>query len=176
MNLPAFETSNVRWFANIDKWLERTGYSTHTTYLIDRIQFQSFSKALDKAKIAELHTKNGLSAAQIAKQLGCSKTLIITTLKRLGVLQKKCGAQTRGKNYRNATPPYGFLVVDGKLASHPAEMKICRLIVDLVERRGLTCVEAARALEAKGLKGRNGLVKWHNYTVSRIFARWKGKL
>jgi hypothetical protein len=86
------------------------------------------------------------------------------------------GSQSVPTNYRRAIAPYGFRIIDGRLASNPSEMKICRLIVDLVDRRGLTCVQAAQVLEAKGLKGRNGLVKWHNYTVSRIFARWKGKL
>ena len=156
--------------------VERTGCSTHTSYLVDEIEFQPLSKVVDRAKIAELHAKDGLSCAQIAEQLGCSKTLVITTLKRMRLLQPMQGSQTKVSNYRNNVPPYGFRVVDGSLVTNLSEIKICRMIVDFVERRGLTCVQAAQALEAKRVKGRNGLVKWHNYTVSRIFARWKGKL
>jgi hypothetical protein len=154
----------------------RAGRRTYHIHLTETIHFQSFSKALDKAQIAEFHTKHTLSTSQIADKLGCSKTFVITTLKRLKLLRPMKGSQSVPTNYRRAIAPYGFRIIDGRLASNPSEMKICRLIVDLVDRRGLTCVQAAQVLEAKGLKGRNGLVKWHNYTVSRIFARWKGKL
>jgi transposase len=120
--------------------------------------------------------KDGLSCAQIAEQMDCSKTLVITTLKRLGVLQAKKGSRTKPENYRSRVAPYGFRVVDGKLVSSRSEMKICRLVVELVERRGLNLRQAAKVLEAKGLKGMSGLRSWHKETIGRIYARWKGKL
>ena len=156
--------------------VDRAEYRTHTSYLTEIIQFQAFSKALNKSQIADLHTKDALSAAQIAERLGCSKTFVITTLKRLKVLRPMKGSQSVPTNYRRAIAPYGFRLVDGKLAPERTEMKICRLIVDLIDRRGLTCVQAAQVLEGRGLKGRNGRPVWHNTTVSRIHARWKGKL
>jgi hypothetical protein len=156
--------------------VDRSERRTHHIYLTEIIQFQAFSKALDKAQIARLHTKDALSSAQIARRLGCSKTFVITTLKRLKLLRPMKESQSNPKNYRRAIAPYGFRIVDGKLAPSRPEMKVCRLIVDLMDRRGLTSVQAAQFLEGRGLKGRNGRPSWHNTTVSRIYARWKGKL
>ena len=154
----------------------QSGRRTHHIYLTEIIHFQPLSKALNKAKIVDFHVKDGLSGSQIAEKLGCSKTLIITTLKRLGMLRSMKGSQSVPTNYRRAIAPYGFRIVDGRLATNRPEIKVCRLIVELIDRRGSTYSEVAGVLESKRIKGREGRSTWHTTTVSRIYARWKGKL
>jgi hypothetical protein len=172
-------------FSNLTKYsgkkkreelVDRSGHSQHRDHLTETLTFQGSSRAIDTSQIAALYIKDRLSTPQIAEKLACSKSFVITTLKRQGLLRCKSAAQTDPTNYRNPAPPYGYRVADGKLTPHPAEMKICRLIVSLIDDRGHNYLQAAQHLLQKQVKNRRGQVVWHHYTVSRIYARWKGKL
>ena len=55
-------------------------------------------------------------------------------------------------------------------------MKICRLVIELIEREGRTHSEVARELTRRGLKTRTGKVKWDSKSIFNIFKRWKDKL
>jgi hypothetical protein len=69
----------------------------------------------------------------------------------------------------------GYRVVEGKVLTHPAELRVCRLIVDLVARQSMNYLTVSQYLTAKGVRNRRGTSVWHNYTVCRIYVRWKGK-
>src|SRR5438876_1086597 len=110
----------------------------------------------DPSLITSFYIKERYSCAQIAKQLGCSKTSVITALKRRGLLRKRKGAQTNPQNYLNSSPPYGYRALEGKLSPNPSELQVCRLIVDWVDRRGLNYLQTAQCLAEKGYKTRKG--------------------
>ncbi len=55
-------------------------------------------------------------------------------------------------------------------------MKICRLVVEFIEREGRNHSEVARELARRSLKTRTGKTKWDSKTIFNIFNRWKGKL
>jgi hypothetical protein len=126
--------------------------------------------------MASLYVDQRLSSVQIAARIGCSKSYVLLNLKRLGLLRKKGEALTNPENYRNPVPPNGCRVADGKLTTHQAEIKVCRMIVDLIDRQGFNYLKTAQYLSKKGIKNRRGAPLWHHYTVSRIYLRWKGKL
>ena len=73
-------------------------------------------------------------------------------------------------------PPYGYSVQNGKLVANKSELKVCRLVVELVERNGLQQNAVARELSKRGLKNRAGKTEWNSKTVFNIYKRWKGKL
>jgi len=157
--------------------VEGAAHPANPSYLNETIQFQASARTFSLLEITSLYTEKRLSTPQIAERLGCSKSYVITTLKRAGLLRKKGPAQTDPKNYRNPIAPYGFRVnPDGQLVTYPAELKVCRLIVDLVDRQGKNFLGASQYLTRKGIKNRRGLTVWHHYTVSRIYRRWQGKL
>jgi hypothetical protein len=138
-------------------------------YIIDHVTFDCGPKPIDRNLMEDLYREKNLSTAQVAKELGCSKTLVITTLKRMGYLRPVRGSQTSLTNYRHRVPPYGFRVTKGRLHTYRKELKLCRLIVELVGRRGMSFKNTALHLEKNGFRSRKEEVKWHNYTVSRIF-------
>ncbi len=156
--------------------VELIEHGTHQGYLVDTIQFQAPTRTLDPRLIVSLYAEKGLSTFQVAQQLGCSKSFVITTLKRNGLLRQGARTQTDPENYRNAAPPFGYRVSQGKLVPNSVELKICRKIVDLINRQGWTYLRVAQLLCEKGIKNRHGTPVWHHYTVSRIYKRWKGKV
>ena len=156
--------------------VDHAAHSAYPGYLSETIQFQAPANTRDTREIASLHLDSHLSTAQIAERVGCSKAYVILILKRAGLLRPKTKAQTNPLNYRNPVAPYGYRLVDGKLAPDSKELKVCRLIVDLMARQGFSSLKTAQYLTQKGAKNRRGASKWHNYTVSRIYARWKGRL
>lgn len=150
--------------------------TAYPTYLTETIHFQAPISTLDPREIASLYVDKRLSSAQIAAQFGCSKSFVLLNLKRLGLLRKKGEAQTDPANYRSTSVPFGHRVVDGKLTTHSAEIKVCRIIIEMIDRQGLNYLKTAQALSQKGIKNRRGGAQWHHYTVSQIYRRWKGKL
>jgi hypothetical protein len=50
-------------------------------------------------------------------------------------------------------------------------MKICRLVIELIEREGRNHSEVARELTRRGSRSRTGKVKWDSKTISNILVR-----
>lgn len=73
-------------------------------------------------------------------------------------------------------PPYGFAVRVGKLVPNRQEMKVCRLVVELVARKSETHTNVARELSRRGFKNRAGSIHWDSKTIFNIFKRWKDKI
>lgn len=157
--------------------VDQPEYGANTGYLVDSINITFNVKLLNFDDIKGLFLDKGLSAAQLAKKYGVSKTVILEGLHKIGVKVGGGGERmTNPQNYRCKNPPYGFLVKDGKLVPNKREMKVCRLIVELIDRRGFSSTATARELEAKGFKTRGGSDNWDHSAVRRIFERWQGKL
>lgn len=149
---------------------------TNTCYLIDFIKINVNSKTLNLEEIKELFVQNRLSASQIGRRFGVAKSVILKLLNEAGVRVGKVGRSTDPKNYRNNSPPYGYMIRDGKLAPNKSEMKICRIVVELRGRRGYSTTQVVNELEKLGYKNRKGNTVWNTATVINIFERWNGKI
>lgn len=162
----------------------RSGYfvrqperGTNTTYLVDFIKICLAAKLLDPHEIRRLYVEEGLSTVQIAKRFHVSRVTIAYRLKSVGVqVQPNFIRSKDPKNYRLRVPPYGYLIRNGALAINKKEIKICRFVVELIERKGLQQNSVARELSKRGFKNRAGKKEWNSKTVFNIYKRWKGKL
>ncbi len=160
-----------------EELVDQAEISKNQSYLIDSIQIQVSSKLLDITEIKRLFLEERLSAAQIARRYDVVKSVILGLLHRSGVrLNTKIGRSNNPENYRNHSPPYGYQVKDGKLVINKAELKACRLIVDLRDRKGYSTSDIAAEIEKRGFKNRNGKTVWNSNTILKIYKRWKNKL
>ena len=157
--------------------VDQAEIGTNQSYLIDSIRLSVSPKLLNQAEICNLFVEKRQSAAQIARRFDTSKPVILGILHRAGVrLGTKAGRSVDPENYRNNSPPYGYVVKDGKLVPNKQELRVCRAIVDLRGRRRMSLSEVARELEKKGFKNRNGRSVWNPQTILNIFKRWNGKI
>ncbi len=159
------------------KMVDLSVHGTNTSYLFDFIQICFKTQLLNPAEIRHFYLKEGLSAAQIADRYGVSKSVIIGWVNRLGIGAKTSeGRMTNPNNFRHHNPPYGYKVKDNKLVLNKAEIKFCRVVVELMARKKAGARETARELTKRGFKNRQGEVKWGHLVVQQIFKRWKNKL
>jgi hypothetical protein len=122
--------------------------------------------------------KDGLSASQIAGELGISKTAVLEKLHTLGIRNVASTGERmiNPKNYRAPVVPYGYRNIDGQLAANKKEVRICRLVVRLINDQRLSLQGVARELMQKNIKNRNGNVWWDHSMVRGIYRRWNGKI
>ena len=59
------------------------------------------------------------------------------------MIHKDSERMTNPKNYRASVVPYGYRKVDGQLVTNKKEMRICRLVVQLVDGEELSLHGAA---------------------------------
>jgi transposase len=155
--------------------VERPAQGTNTALIFDPIPFLVKPHKQKPQVYRDLYLKKGLSAAQIAERLGCARTTVLERLRRQGI-RKSGGRMTNPDNYRLHEPPYGFSKVGGRLVPNKAEMRICRLIVELRERQGLSALSVSKELQKRGVSNRRGSATWSHHSVIRIFNRWKEKI
>lgn len=160
----------------MERLVDQPECGTNTCYLIDFIKINVNSKTLNLEEIKELFVQKRLSASQIGRRFGVAKSIILKLLNEAGVRIGKVGRSTDPKNYRNNSPPYGYMIRDRKLVLNKAEMKICRMVVELRSRRGYSTTQVAKELERLGYKNRKGNTVWNTATVLNIFERWNGKI
>lgn len=152
-------------------------YGTNYAYFVDFIQVCLSAKLLNSKEIGRPYLEEKLSLNQIASKFKVSRSAIKSRLWGLGInIDDVKQALTNPENYRYNTPPYGFQIRDGKLLPNRLEMKICRFVIELIEREGRNHSEVARELTRRRLKTRAGKVKWDSKTIFNIFKRWKNKL
>ncbi len=157
--------------------VDQPEYGTNRTYFIDSIEFYPKVKLLNLDKISDFYLNQGRSASQIARHFGVSKTSVLTLLHRKGIrLGTGQGRLTNPKNYRHHVAPFGYGVRDGRLAVNRKELRVCRSIVILADKKGLKVSEIVRELEKLGFKNRAGNSKWDHKAVKKIYERWKDKL
>ncbi len=151
-------------------------YGKNAPYIVDFIEICLKVKLLDLAKIRDMYVVNGLSASQIASHFRVSRASIFTRLHSLGIRNGDGGRAANPDNYRQSVAPYGYCVKDGKLLPSKSEVRICRLVVDLIERQNKTHSEVARELSRLGYKNRAGKKEWNSKTIFNIYNRWKNKI
>lgn len=155
--------------------MDQAGQRTNTLVLPDFIEFLVKPARRKPAFFRDLYLIEGLSAAQIAERVGLSKTAVLERLRAQGV-RNLPDRKASPNNYRLHEPPYGYSKIDGRLLVNRAELKVCRLVVELRERHKRSYKDIGVALELKGYKGRTEKRNWSHSTVARIYKRWKGKL
>jgi hypothetical protein len=149
---------------------------TNTSYLIDFLEITFSAKLLDVEKIREFYLA-GQSYAQIARKFGVAKPVIISRLGGLEIPKSnRENRVTNPQNYRCRVPPYGYAIRDGKLVPNKRELRICRLVVELMGRQGKGLSETVRELESRQFLTREGKKYWDHSSVRNIFNRWKDKI
>ena len=125
-----------------------------------------------------MYLREDLSASQISDKLGISKTAVLDRLHTLGIRNVASIGErmTNPKNYRASVAPYGYRIADGQLVANKKEVRISRLIVQLINEQELSLMGAARELMQRNIKNRNGNVWWDHSMVRGIFKRWNGKV
>jgi hypothetical protein len=157
--------------------VDQPEYGTNRLYLIDFIPLRFNFKDFDFDKIKHQFLEKHQTAAQIASEYDVSKSVILGILRRAGAeLGTKVGRSTHPENYRNHCPPYGYKIRNGRLVPNKSELKVCRAVVELRGRRGLSTTAVGRELEMRGYKNRAGRTIWNSNTILNIFKRWNGKL
>lgn len=151
-------------------------YGKNRPYVADFIKITLSAKLLNPDAIQALYVQKGLSAAQIARQHGVAKSVILARLGDLGIRSGAGTRQTNPENYRCRIAPYGHSIQAGRLVLNKSELRICRLVVNLIRTQKLSANAAAKELSSRGIKGRSGLPKWDHSTILSIYKRWKEKL
>lgn len=139
----------------------------------DFIRISVSNSSLVSEKCIELYA-SGLSFAEIAQEVGRSKSTVISHVKKHLKSKRpesKFSAEVvrRNRRKRSSIPPYGFLFLEGKKVGDPKEQFVIRKIVEL-RKLGCGPCSIARELNALGIKSR-GQCKWHHGTVSAIIRR-----
>ena len=83
---------------------------------------------------------------------------------------------TNPQNYRASVVPYGYRNANGQLVSCKKEVRICRLVVRLINEQRLSLMGTARELMARKIKNRNDNVWWDHSMIRGIYQRWNGKI
>ena len=65
--------------------VDQAGCRTNPAYLVDLIKYFTIPKQVDIEQIRDFYLKHGLTARQIAVQLGVSRTFILSKLHSLGI-------------------------------------------------------------------------------------------
>ena len=157
--------------------VEQSEYGTNTPFFIDHLKITLSAKLLNPQEIQVLYTEKGLSAAQIARRLRVSKTVILARLHALGIRDDANPKRyTSPDNYRCPIPPFGYSVEDGRLVTNKAELRVCHAIVELIQRNGLSSTATAKELSRRKLKNRAGSTNWSHGSVLAIYRRWQSKL
>ncbi len=146
-------------------------------YYFDIIEHSISPYNISAAYISILYLEEKLSISQIAEKLGVSKSLIT---KRLHSLNIKRGTKKKPinnpKNYLAPNCPYGYRVVKLQLLPFQKEIKVCRLILRLINEEKLSYRATARKLVDMKIKNRKGEISWGHEVISSIYRRWNGKL
>jgi hypothetical protein len=157
--------------------VDQPEYGTNQAYLVDIIEITLSAKLLNNDQIREFYVQKGFSAAQTARHFGVAKSLILVRLHELGIREGAASRRsTNPDNYRCRVPPYGYAIRDGKLVPCKAELRICRQVVTLIRRSGLSANAVARELSRQGVKSRSGRAHWDHSAIISIYKRWKDKL
>lgn len=109
-------------------------FGKSSPYYVDFIQIFLAVKFINNDEIRVLYQEKGQTTNQIASRFKVSRSVIICRLRELGINEGQTNARsTNPKNYRCRIPPYGFALSAGQLIPNRLEMKICRLVVQMVQ-------------------------------------------
>jgi len=172
----SFEIQLKLGFAD-SKLVDQPEYGKNTTYLVDFIRITFATKLLNVEEIRRLYTAEGLSTYQIARRFRVAKSVIVSRLHDVGIRPGHgFNRSNNPENYRCRVPPYGFVIKEGRLVPCRSELRICRLVVELMGRKQWSANATARELGIKNYKNRSGSTRWDHSSVIAIFKKWNGKL
>lgn len=155
--------------------MEETRRRANQQQVSDFIRFVAIPKAVDPTKIKQLYVESGLTASQIAEQVGLSRPAVLARLHQMGIRKTQDKGQAPD-NYRfTQRIPFGKRLVAGRLIDDRKDLKTARYIVELRQRQSLPWNEVVRKLNLQGYKTKKGL-PWKIGTVRMVFERWQGKL
>ncbi len=161
----------------LSKLVDQTRIGKNTNYLVDFIEIIFSAKLLDVEEIRRLYVEEGLSTPQIARRFGVAKSVIVSRLHDVGIKPGRGVTRSNNpENYRCRVAPFGFSIRDGRLVPNRSELRICRLVVELMGRKKWSANATAKELGTKGYKNRSGSTRWDHSSVIGIFKKWNGKL
>ncbi len=127
---------------------------------------------MDARSVVRLY-QEGLSAQQVADNIGISKQAVLARLRRFGVRNGQRGRTL--DNYRFPNPPYGQKVWGKRLVLNKKELRIVRIVIQLRDQEQLRWSQIVANLNELGIKTRTGRT-WSRAGIKRIHKRWVGKV
>ena len=154
--------------------VDRSGCWANCNQVTDFLSLIVNPSRADFTTFSDLYLEKGLSASEIAVELGLSKTAVIERLQAGGIRRARTGRDPNNYKFPK-NPPYGYQVVNGRLVANRLEMKVARQIVELRDRQKVGWRVIAEKLNQSGCKTRKGR-PWTIDTVENVHARWCGAL
>ncbi len=133
--------------------------------VIDIIPIRFVSPVQNDALLREKYLNQGLSTAQIARELGVSRSSVSDRIGRLGISKPR-----RRPSYLLSQIPFGWRASNGRLVPHAAERKVLAQMANW-RNEGLSLREIASRLTTSNVRTKNG-GRWQARTVSRILDRF----
>lgn len=154
--------------------VDQAARQTNPSHVHDFVSIIVNPSKTDPATLKDLYLGRGLSAAQVAAEIGLSKTAVIERLHNLGIRRTRRGRDPDNYQFPK-NPPYGYRVKDGRLVPDRQEMKTARRIVESRDRQNLGWRVIAEQLNAAGLWTRKGC-SWNIDSARSVYERWRGRL
>ncbi|MEZ4742682.1 MAG: hypothetical protein R3B45_09575 [Bdellovibrionota bacterium] len=146
-------------------------------YLRDIIYFHLKPLKTNSGRIADLYLSKGHSAKQIADEFGVSKTSILECLHSMDIRSGSGKGRVQNpNNYRLHNPPYGYRRFGDQLVVCKKQLKLCKLVVQLIDDEKMSLNAVARGLTSLGYKNKQDKCSWDHSVVKAIYVRWKGKV
>ncbi len=141
---------------------DRTRTPPRSEQVVDSFDVRVVSPLRDVEMLRRMYVDEGLSPAQIAKQLKVSKSGVVGRLKRMGVLE----GRARRAGYLTGQTPYGWRREKGQLVPHLEEQKVIESMKQM-RHEGVSLHAIARILTAQKVPTKRGK-RWSAKTVSQV--------
>jgi len=134
--------------------------------LSEIIGFQTLPFVESPQFLKQKYLKEGWSARKIANYCDCSKTYVLSCLKKFGIERRKKGCNEAISFGKKSTK-------SGGIVPFSKELKIAEKIVKM-KKDGLSFRVIAKYLSDNQIPTKKG-GKWHHFTVRNIYHRHKDK-
>jgi hypothetical protein len=137
-------------------------FSSLCGQVVIELTFRSTPLYQNPAYLYKHYVEDGLSARQLARQIGCRHSVINEALNSFGII----------KGYRpSGRPKYGFkFACDGKRVPDESQMQV----IDAIEQyryQGRSFGKISAILNKQSVKSPNGFSYWHPSVVMRALGR-----
>ena len=134
-------------------------------YLIDFIEVFRLPDYQNKDVLQQKFLVEGLSAAQMAKEFGCSKTAVKDHLRKFGIRKNTVNGKTR----HNLA--VGEKIIKGQVVAHQREGKLLASIQQMHTKEGLSATAIARILNTMKVSTKRQGRAWDHSVVVAILKR-----
>jgi len=142
---------------------DRQGANAHPSLIVDDVPLPSLVLLRSRSYLAQLYTRRGLSAREVARTMGVSHGSILAALDRYGIQRNDSSPKRKGQ------VPFGFDYANSKLVRNKQEQEVIR-IMRQYRVSGRSLREIADNLNQK-LVPTNSAGIWQANTVRKILAR-----